>query len=169
MSLTMYRASVPVFVRALGILSELLKKGEAFAKEQGMSPDALVQERLREDMLPLAGQIQRASDSSKLAVERLTGVAAPKFEDDEATLDQLQQRIAKTLAYIQSVSPEAFNDSAQREIKLNYGDFQPVFSGETYLLGFAIPNFYFHIVTAYDILRVKGVPVGKRDYLGPYA
>jgi len=169
MSLTMYKASIPVFVRELGILTSLLKKGEDFAKEQGMAADALVQERLAPDMLTLAGQVQRASDASKLAVERLTGVAAPKFEDSETTYAQLYERIEKTLAYLNSVSAEAFNEAATREVKLNYGDFQPVFTGESYLLTFAIPNFFFHVVTAYDILRHKGVPVGKRDYLGPYS
>ncbi|MBV8635788.1 MAG: DUF1993 domain-containing protein [Burkholderiaceae bacterium] len=169
MSLTMYKASVPVFVRELGILSSLLKKGEDFAKEKGFSPDALVQERLAEDMLPLAGQIQRASDACKLAVERLTGVAAPKFDDDETSYAQLYQRIEKTLAYLNSVPADAFSEAGVREVKLNYGEFQPVFTGESYLLTFAIPNFFFHVVTAYDILRHKGVPIGKRDYLGPYS
>jgi len=169
MSLSMYQASVPVFVRTLGILSTLLKKGEDFAKERGMSPDMLVQERLAPDMLTLAGQVQRASDSSKLAVERLTGVAAPKFDDNETSYAQLYERVEKTLVYLSSVSPDAFDQAATREVKLNYGEFQPVFTGESYLLTFAIPNFFFHVVTAYDILRHKGVPVGKRDYLGPYS
>lgn len=167
MSLTMYKASVPVFVRALGVLSSLLKKGEDFAREQGLAADALVQERLAPDMFPLAGQVQRASDSAKLAVERLTGVAAPKFEDNETTFAQLYERIEKTLAYLNSVPAEAFADAATREVKLSFGDFPP-FTGESYLLTFAVPNFFFHIVTAYDILRHKGVPVGKRDYLGPF-
>jgi len=169
MSLTMYKASIPVFVRELGILASLLKKGEDFAREQGFAADTLVQERLAPDMLPLAGQIQRASDSAKLAVARLTGVAAPSFEDNETTYAQLYERIEKTLAYVNSVSADAFNEAATREVKLNYGDFQPVFTGESYLLTFALPNFFFHIVTAYDILRHKGVPIGKRDYLGPYS
>jgi len=167
MSLTMYKASVPVFVRALGVLSNLLKKGEDFAKEQGFAADALVQERLAPDMLPLAGQIQRASDSAKLAVERLTGVASPKFDDSETTYAQLYERIEKTLAYLNSVPADAFNDAATREVKLNFGELPP-FTGESYLLTFAMPNFFFHVVTAYDILRHKGVAVGKRDYLGPY-
>ena len=169
MSLTMYKASIPVFVRELGILSTLLKKGEDFATEQGFAADTRVQERLAPDMRPLAGQVQRASDSAKLAVARLTGVAAPSFEDNETTYAQLYERIEKTLAYVNSMPAEAFNEAATREVKLNYGDFQPVFTGESYLLTFAIPNFFFHIVTAYDILRHKGVPVGKRDYLGPYS
>lgn len=169
MSLSMYQVSVPVFVRALGVLSELLKKAEAHAEEHGMVKDALVSARLADDMLPLMAQIQRASDTSKLSVERLSGVAAPKFDDNETSFAQLQERIANTLAYINSVPASAFEQSETREVKLNFGSFQPAFQGDAYLLTFALPNFFFHIVTAYDILRNQGVPVGKRDFLGPYA
>jgi len=169
MSLSMYQVSVPVFVRALNVLADLLKKAEAHAEQHGLVKDALVGARLADDMMPLAAQVQRASDTSKLSVERLSGVAAPKFEDNETSFGQLQQRIANTLAYLNSVPASAFDNSEAREVKLNFGSFQPSFQGDSYLLTFALPNFFFHIVTAHDILRNQGVPIGKIDYLGPYA
>lgn len=166
MSLSMHRVSVPVFVRGLNVLADLLKKAEAHVEQHGSVPDALISARLADDMLPLSAQVQRASDTSKLSVERLSGVAAPKFEDNETSFDQLQQRIANTIAYLNSVDAAQFDGSEAREIKLNWGKFQPAFSGEDYLLTFALPNFYFHIATAHGILRNQGVPVGKLDYIG---
>jgi hypothetical protein len=168
MALSMHQVSVPVFVRGLTVLSTLLDKAQAHVEERGIVADTLVGARLIDDMMPLSGQVQRACDTSKLSVERLSGVASPKFEDTETTFQQLQERIAGTLAYLHSVDASHFEDSASREIKLNFGSFQPGFKGDDYLLTFALPNFYFHIVTAYDILRSEGVQVGKRDYLGPY-
>lgn len=167
MPLSMHRASVPVFVRALNVLATLLDKGEAHAKAQGWNPDDLVAARLADDMLPLSGQIQRASDASKGAVARLTGVEAPAMPDEETTLAQLQKRVADTLAYIQSVAPEAFEGAETRTVELKLPGGTLTFTGEDYLLGFALPNFFFHVVTAYDVLRHKGVPIGKLDYLGP--
>lgn len=166
MSLSMHRVSVPVFVRGLRVLADLLKKAEAHVEQHGSVPDALLSARLADDMLPLSAQVQRVSDTSKLSVERLSGVAAPKFEDNETSFDQLQQRIANTIAYLNSVDAAQFDGSAAREIKLNWGKFQPAFNGEDYLLTFALPNFYFHIATAHGILRNQGVPVGKLDYIG---
>jgi len=168
MSLSMHQVSVPVFVRGLNVLSSLLEKAQAHAEEHGIVADTLVGARLFDDMLPLSGQVQRACDTSKLSVERLSGVASPKFEDNETTFQQLQERIANTLAYVSSVDASHFEDSATREIKLNFGTFQPEFTGVDYLLKFALPNFFFHITTAHDILRNQGVKIGKRDYLGPY-
>jgi hypothetical protein len=165
----MHQVSVPVFVRALRVVSDLLAKAEAHVEEHGMVPDAMISARLADDMLPLSAQVQRASDTSKMSVERLTGVAAPKFEDNETSFQQLQERISKTIAYLDSVGPEQFEQSEAREIKLNFGAFQPEFKGDEYLLTFALPNFFFHVVTVHDILRNQGVAVGKRDFLGPYA
>ncbi|MNT15768.1 hypothetical protein D3C72_1508400 [compost metagenome] len=119
-------------------------------------------------MYPLSGQIQRASDASKFAVQRLTQGDAPKFPDDETTLAQLQQRIAGTIAYLQSVTPEQIDGAEGRKVTLNWGEFKPEFQGDSYLLTFALPNFYFHVTTAYGILRQAGVPIGKLDFLGPY-
>jgi hypothetical protein len=167
MSLSMHRASVPVFARALKVLATLLEKGEAHAKAQGLDPDTLVAARLTEDMLPLSGQVQRASDASKGAVFRLTGVEAPAMPDEETTFAQLQKRVADTLAYIESVDPKAFEGSEDRTVELKLPGGALTFTGEDYLLGFAIPNFFFHVVTAYDVLRHKGVSIGKLDYIGP--
>ena len=167
MPLSMHRASVPVFVRALKVLATLLDKGEAHAKAQGWNPDDLATARLADDMLPLSGQIQRASDASKGAVSRLTGVEAPAMADEEATLADLKKRVAATLAYIESVDAKAFEGSEDRTVELKLPGGTLTFTGEDYLLGFALPNFFFHIVTAYDVLRHKGVPIGKLDYLGP--
>lgn len=167
MPLSMHRASVPVFVRALNVLTTLLEKGEAHAKAQGWNPDDLVAARLTDDMLPLSGQIQRASDASKGAVARLTGVEAPPMPDEETTFAQLRKRVADTLAYIQSVDPKAFEGSEDRTVELKLPGGTLTFTGEDYLLGFALPNFFFHVVTAYDVLRHKGVQIGKLDYLGP--
>jgi len=167
MPLSMHRASAPVFVRALKVLASLLEKGEAHAKAQGLDPDTLVAARLAEDMLPLSGQVQRASDASKGAVARLTGVEAPAMADEETTLAQLRKRVADTLAYIESVDPEAFDGSEDRTVELKLPGGTLTFTGEDYLLGFALPNFFFHVVTAYDVLRHKGVPIGKLDYIGP--
>jgi len=169
MTISMHRASIPPFVRALKVLSALIDKGEAYVRETGGDPEALVEARLAPDMMSLAGQVQRASDASKLAIARLTGVAAPPMEDNEVTLDQLRGRIAMTLAYLESVAPEALEGSEIREVTLSFGSFQKSFAGDDYLFSFALPNFYFHIVAAYAILRNQGVPVGKLDYLGPYS
>jgi hypothetical protein len=168
MSLSMHQVSVPAFVRGLNVLADLLTKAEAHVEQHGSVPDAMIAARLADDMLPLSAQVQRASDTSKLSVERLSGVAAPKFEDNETSFDQLRERIANTIAYLNSVDPAQFDGSEARTIKLNFGSFQPEFKGEDYLLQFALPNFYFHLATAHDILRNQGVQIGKRDYLGPY-
>ncbi|HYG45189.1 MAG TPA: DUF1993 domain-containing protein [Bordetella sp.] len=168
MAISMYQASVPVFARALQVLSTLLDKGVEHARAQGQDPDTLVRARLAPDMLDLAGQVQRASDASKLALQRLTGIEAPRFADEEASCAQLQQRIADTLAYVNSVAEDQLADAQSREVVIRFKDFEQSFRGDAYLLSFALPNFFFHITTAYDILRHVGVPLGKRDYLGPY-
>jgi uncharacterized protein len=168
MSLSMYKVSAPVFVRGLKVMAELLRKAQAHVEESGKGPETLLSARLADDMLPLAAQVQRASDTSKLSIERLTGIAAPKFPDNEASFEQLQQRIANTVAYIEGVGEEHFADSETREVALSFGSFKPTFTGESYLLTFALPNFYFHVVTLHDILRNQGVKIGKIDYLGPY-
>jgi hypothetical protein len=120
-------------------------------------------------MMPLTAQVQRASDASKLCVARLCGIDAPKFEDNEASFQQLQERIANTVAFLKSVNEKQFADSEGREITLTFGQFSQKFTGADYLLTFALPNFYFHVTTAYDILRNQGVKIGKLDYLGKYA
>jgi uncharacterized protein len=168
MSPSMHDISVPLFVRGLTILAQLLEKGEAHAAQAGLAPETLLGARLADDMFPLTGQIQRASDAAKLAVQRLSAGDGPRFADEETTFAQLQERIAATIAYVESVDAARFEGSADREIRLNWNESGPVFTGASYLLTFALPNFYFHVVTAYDILRNQGVKVGKLDYLGPF-
>jgi hypothetical protein len=168
MPISMYQASIPVFLRGFGTLSRLLAKGAEHAAQAGLDPARLTAARLSPDMLPLTGQVQRASDTAKLAAERLTGTPSPRLADEEATFDELQERIRRTVNYLESVGPESFEGSDTREVAFNAGSTQLRFTGSTYLLTFALPNFYFHLVTAYDILRHEGVSIGKRDYLGPY-
>ena len=168
MTLSMHRASVAMFLRGLNVTLGLIDKAEAHALEAGIDPDSLAEARLAPDMLPFSGQIQRASDASKLSVERLTGVAAPKFEDNEKTLDELRARLRATIAYLEGIEPAAFDGAEAKTISLPFGAIPP-FTGEGYLMTFALPNFYFHVTTAYAILRNQGVAVGKIDYLGPYA
>ncbi|SAK93367.1 DUF1993 domain-containing protein [Caballeronia ptereochthonis] len=167
MSLTMYRASIPVFIRGLEVCADLLKKGAAFADEKGLAHADVINARLAPDMLPLAAQIQRASDTAKLSAARLAGVEAPRFEDNEDSFPSLQARIEKTIAFLKSIDRASLADSETRTVTLKFPDFSPSFSGVDYLFGFGLPNFYFHVVTTHDILRHLGAPVGKRDYLGP--
>ena len=161
----MYDASVPVFVHGLSTLDHLLKQGEAHVLASGNDPRTLVEARLASDMMTLAGQVQRASDTSKLALERLTGIPSPKLEDSEKSFAELYMRIGRTIAYLRSFHDAQLSDTDTRTIQLNFGDFRPAFTGASYLLTFALPNFFFHLTTAYDILRHNGVKIGKRDYL----
>ncbi len=165
MPISMYQASVPVFVRGLTTMSLVLRKGEAHARETGTDPVSLVEARLAPDMLTLAGQVQRASDTSKLAIERITGTPAPKMEDNEKTFSDLYARIEKTIAYIDGFREPQFENLENKTIELKLRDFTPTFSGSAYLFTFALPNFFFHVTTAYDILRHNGVTLSKMDYL----
>lgn len=166
MSLSMYEASVPVFIRALSNLSAILDKGAAHAQTQGLDPADLIQARLISDMDALPAQIQRASDTAKGCAARLAGIAVPGMADTETTFAELQERIAKTVAFLNTVTPAQLDGSETRSIELKVPPEPMYFDGKSYLLGFALPNFFFHITTAYDILRHKGVQIGKRDYLG---
>lgn len=168
MTVSMYRLSVPVFVRGLKVLSTLLEKAEAYAGANKIETNVLINARLAPDMLSLIGQIQRASDTSKNALGRLTETDAPSFPDTEATLEDLKSRIDKTITYLNSIKEADLKGSESREVSLNVGNLKVAFTGENYLLEFALPNFFFHVTTAYDILRHDGVEIGKRDYLGPY-
>jgi len=166
MSLTMHQISIPVFIRALNNLSTLLNKAVAHVEENKLDPDTLLTARLFEDMYPLTGQIQRASDAAKFGASRLSAIQPPSFADEETTFPQLQERIAKTIAFLETVTPEQLDGSAEREIVIKLRGNETKFTGQAYLLTFALPNFLFHITTAYDILRHKGVKIGKMDYLG---
>lgn len=133
-----------------------------------MDPAALVGARLAPDMYPLSGQVQRASDTAKGTAERLSGVPAPRFPDEETTFPELQARIAATLAYLRSVDPSALEGSEARGVTLKFGKLSQDFTGASYLTDFAIPNFIFHVAVAHAILRNQGVSVGKRDFLGSF-
>ncbi len=165
MPISMYQASVPVFRQGLETLTHILRMGEDHARASGIDPASFVDARLAPDMLTLAGQVQRASDTSKLSIERLSGVAAPKMEDTEKTFDDLQARIQKTTAYLDTVTEAQLAGAEDKRIELKLRDYNPVFTGASYLFGFGLPNFYFHVTTAYDILRNRGVALSKRDFL----
>ena len=167
MSVSIQHVAVTSITRGLKNTAALLDKAKAHAEAAGANPDDYVAARLFEDMLPLSGQIQRVSDTAKGAVARLTGVDAPAMADDETSFADLQARIAKTLAFVESVPAASFDGAAEREVTVPAGPSMTLgFTGLDYLLEFVIPNFNFHVVTAYDILRHKGVPLGKRDFLG---
>lgn len=166
MPLSMYQASVPVFLHGFANLSSILDKGLAFSGEQGVDPDALVQARLAEDMGPLSSQVQRASDTAKSCVARLAGVDIPSFEDKEATFPELQERIARTVAFLGTVSAEQIDGAEDKEVLLNTRAQSFAFKGQDFLLRHSLPNFFFHVTTAYGILRHTGAPLGKLDYLG---
>jgi len=166
MSITMYTASTPRFSNILKNLSEILTKAEAHALARKIDPAVLIGARLYPDMLPLAKQIQIACDTAKGAVARLAGAEVPRHEDTEQSFAELQQRIARVVAFIESVPAERIDGSEERKILLTLRGQEVTFTGLQYLTGFALPNFYFHVVTAYDILRHNGVELGKRDYLG---
>jgi hypothetical protein len=169
MSLSMYRLTVPVFQRGLGTMKTYLDKAEAFANEKRVDSATLVSARLAPDMAPLSGQYQRVTDTAKLAVARLTGIDAPRFEDNETTIAQLRERLAKTEAYLATITPEAMDGSSSREVTISPGGNKIVMRGDEYVATFALPNFYFHIATAHAILRNQGLPVGKMDYLGSFS
>jgi hypothetical protein len=166
MSITMYSASVPVFVRKLGSLSQWLDKAEAHAAARKFDPSVYLAARLAPDMLPFTKQIQIACDGAKFCVARLAGIDGPKHEDNETTLAQLKERIAKTLAFIQSVPEAQIAGSADKDISVPRRDGAIVMKGEFYLDHYALPNFYFHVTTAYALLRQSGVELGKSDFLG---
>jgi hypothetical protein len=163
---SMYDISVPVFIRTFENLSRILEKGEAFAKAKGIDPSELVETRLVADMDPLRTQIQRASDAAKGAGARLTGTDNPSFADEETTFAELQERIAKTVSFLKGLDAKAFEGSDSREVNIRVRQAPISLPGQDYLLKFALPNFFFHVTTAYDILRHRGVEVGKMDYLG---
>ena len=166
MAISMYQASIPQFKKMLSNLSAILKKGEEYAKAKSIDEKVLVEGRLFPDMFTLAKQVQIACDQVKNGMARLAGVEPPKFEDSEVTFAQLQERIAKTIAFAESIQPAQVDGTEAKEIKFSIKEWNFEFVGEQYLLTWIIPNFYFHITTAYDILRHNGVEIGKSDYLG---
>lgn len=157
----LYQATAPVIVRALSQLSALLDKAVA----HGLPEDELVQARVAPDMLPFAKQIQIASDISKGAMARLSGGTAPAMADTETTVAQLKDRIARTIAYVQSVDPALFDDAAERKVEVKFPSVEMTFTGAEYVSQFVLPNLFFHVTVAYALIRARGVEIGKSDYL----
>ena len=171
MSLSMYQASVPVILQMLGSLDAILDKAVEQAEARKIKLDVLANYRLAPDMNSLVQQIQTVSDQAKGVVARLSGVAVPSFADDEKSFADMKERIAKTVAFVKSVSADKINGSEDKEIVLKLGPVGPNqmvlnFTGAQYLLHFFMPNFFFHVTTAYDILRHAGIQIGKRDFIG---
>ncbi len=162
---SLYTFTVPVFIKTLNALESLLRKVETDAKEQGISESELLAAALAPDMFPLVKQVQLVSDHSKGAVARLTGLDAPKYEDNEATFAELYARIEKTLEFLAGIPEDAFAGAEERQITLPYfpGKYM---SGFDYTREFILPNIFFHATTAYDILRMKGFSIGKGDFIG---
>ncbi|MDX8470282.1 DUF1993 domain-containing protein [Mesorhizobium sp. VK23B] len=166
MTISMYEVTIPTLNRGLTVLDGYLDEAARYASEQEIDPSVLIQARLYTDMMPFSSQIQRASDTAKAAMHRLLGAKVPSFPDTEKSLDELKQRLAKTKKFLNSFSADSFEGSDERKVEMRFGPLQGSFAGKTYVLQFLLPNFYFHVTTAHDILRNRGVPVGKLDYLG---
>lgn len=166
MSFSLYQSSVPVYERCLRALLAVLDKAELHATSRKFDSANYLGVRLAPDMLPFVRQVQIACDNAKNASSRLAGVVAPAFEDKEASFADLRDRIGRTLAYLETLDAKAVDAGAEREIVFPVGPAKFKMHGGDYLLHFAMPNFYFHLTTAYDILRAAGVEIGKRDFLG---
>lgn len=164
MATELYDLTVPVFTRSLKALSALLDKAVAHAGEPGA--EAMLSNRLIDDMHPLSKQVQIACDSAKLCVARLSGAEAPVNEDTETTIAELKARIASTLDFLASVPRTEIDGQEDREVVLKFPGGEWPFKGQAYVTGFALPNFFFHVTTAYGLLRQAGVPLGKRDFMG---
>lgn len=169
MTNAMHAASIPVFRQMLGGLDAVLTKAESHASEKKIDPAALLQARLFPDMFPLTRQVQIACDFAKSVPARLAGVEVPAYDDTEQSFPELHARIARTLAFIEGLDAARFEDSAQRQIVLRPGTpKERTLDGQAYLLAYGLPQFFFHVTTAYALLRHNGVELGKKDYMGAY-
>jgi hypothetical protein len=168
MNISMYTVSVPVLRQILTSLVAILTKAEAHVDAKKIEPNALLQARLFPDMFPLVRQVQLTTDFAKGVAARLGGIDVPRYDDVEHDFAGLQARLEKTLAFLDSVPREAIDDGADRDVTVGTGANQRQFKGQDYLLHYALPNFYFHATTAYDILRHNGVEIGKRDFVGTF-
>jgi len=166
LNISMYHASLPVFIRVLNSLIGILEKAAAHAEARKIDPTVLINSRLYPDMFPLVRQIQIAADGAKGGAARLAGVEVPVYEDNETTFDQLIARIRKTVAYLEAFKPEQFEASEERPVSWQTRTSTKTMQGMPYLLNHVLPNLYFHTTTAYDILRHNGVELGKQDFLG---
>ncbi len=166
MNISMYDASIPGLKHMLNSLAAILRKTAAHADSKKIDPDVFINARLAPDMLPLLKQVQIATDHAKGCAARLAGIDSPKFEDNEKTFDELQTRIAKTIAFLDGFKANQIDGSEERAIVLQLHETKLEFMGQDYLINWVLPNFYFHVTTAYNILRHNGVDIGKKDYLG---
>jgi hypothetical protein len=166
MTITLSNALVPMSVQYLTSLSKVLDKAEIHAAKRKIDPDALLNARLFPDMFPLTSQVQFACDFAKGAAARLAGIEVPSYEDNEKTFAELRARIAKTLAFIQSIDPARIDGSEERDISMMFGNTPLKLKGQAYLLSFALPSMIFHVTIGYAILRHNGVEIGKLDFLG---
>lgn len=169
MSISMYAASVPVFNQMLGSLSAILQKAEAHAEQRKIEPDALLLARLSPDMFPLRRQVQIACDFARGVSARLAGVEVPSSPDTQQTFADLQALIDQTLSFIGGLSQSQFDQSDSREIVTRPGTpKERRFNGQAYLLSYGLPQFFFHVTTAYALLRHNGIALGKPDFMGAY-
>jgi len=166
MTFSIYDASIPPMIHMLGSLSKILDKAVAQAKSEDKDLNTLLEARLAPDMHPLTRQIQIASDGAKGCAARLAGIEPPSFPDTEQTFPELHARIAKTVEYLKSIKPEQLAGAETRTVTLKTPQRTLEFSGRDFLTMFALPNFYFHVTTAYALLRHNGITIGKMDYLG---
>jgi len=166
MAFTIYEASIPPMIRSLENLSKILDKAVSQAKSEDKGLNALLEARLAPDMHPFTRQIQIVSDSAKGCAARLAGIEPPSMPDTETTFPELQERIGKTIAFLKSINAERLTGAEDRTVILKFPQGEMKFSGRDFLTGFALPNFYFHVTTAYGLLRHKGINIGKMDYLG---
>lgn len=166
MPLSLHDITIPAYLRAFRNLSSQLAKARAYADENNIPHDEILSARLYPDMLTLTGQIQRASDTAKAVPPRVAGIAAPPLADTETSFDDLEARIAATVDFLKSVPSTAFDGRDEAEVVMKFGKQEFKLTARDYVLGFALPNFYFHAATAYAIMRHKGVPIGKMDFIG---
>lgn len=166
MRISMYRASLPVFVHMLRNLREILQKGAAHAEDRGVDPGVLVNCRLYPDMFPLSRQVQIATDVVKGFAARVAGQSPPKYDDDESTFDELVERVDKTILFLESFEPGQIDGTEEKEVRLLLRSGDVTLTGLDYLNHFVVPNFYFHVTIAYALLRHNGVELGKKDFMG---
>ncbi|HET6628180.1 MAG TPA: DUF1993 domain-containing protein [Woeseiaceae bacterium] len=166
MTISIFDQTVSALSRMLLSLDRIVAMAEEYAKEKNIDPAVLVQARLYPDMLPFVAQVRIATDTAKGAAARLSGTELPKWPDDEVTFEDVHARIRKALDYLATFKPEQFEGAEDKPIEMKFPNRTLNFSGREYILGFVLPNFYFHVTTAYNILRHNGLPVGKLDYLG---
>jgi hypothetical protein len=166
MKISVYALSMDIFTHALGNLSAILEKGAVYAAAKKFDSGVLLSSRLAPDMLPLSRQVQIACDIAKNSAARLAGTEPPRFEDNEKTIEELRARIARTIDYLKSIPVSAFEGSEERDIKVPARERPLEFKGLAFLQRWALPNVFFHVTTAYNILRHNGVDIGKQDYLG---